>query len=506
MEFQRLQGTVSAAALLPLRLFLGVTFLYAGLDKLLDPSFLDPASPSGIQAQLEGFTHVSPLAPLIEAVALPFPVAIGVLMALGEIAVGLGALTGLAYRLAAAGGAVISLTLLLTASWTVRPYYLGNDLPYLLGWVTLAAAGSGGVLVLGPWLERNLGPRLPGAAMRPGVAGVRNDASPSRRLFLEVTVLGVTTLLVGAVTGGLRMLLPTGTTSGTLATPGPTSTPTGGPAAATPAPAGSPAAGNAIANVSDLASTSAIGFTVPSSGRSRGPHQALRRHVRGLRPRLHARGVRGQQLRQPCAVASMSLPWGHIRRRQRCAGRVRASSKAADEVAPQHRLDYGRDHHRRLTAPRTLRSRPARRTRRRPRSPRRRSCRRSARPKSRRRPSRPSSPGRLARSVSATMTRTSSRTPRVVLSSAPRWNWRRMWTGCASCRRRRSAKGAWWVAGDGRVIGPWRRVWLARDVRHVPARGGTREAGDAGATPWAATARPMASTEAAPTAAAVPRR
>ena len=259
MESQRLQGTVSAAALLPLRLFLGVTFLYAGLDKLLDPSFLDPASPSGIQAQLEGFTHVSPLAPLIEAVALPFPVAIGVLMALGEIAVGLGALTGLAYRLAAAGGAVISLTLLLTASWTVRPYYLGNDLPYLLGWVTLAAAGSGGVLVLGPWLERNLGPRLPGAAMRPGVVGVRNDASPSRRLFLEVTVLGVATLLVGAVTGGLRMLLPTGPTSGTLATPGPTSTPTS-------TPAGSPAAGHAIANVSDLASTSAIGFTVPSSG------------------------------------------------------------------------------------------------------------------------------------------------------------------------------------------------------------------------------------------------
>jgi thiosulfate dehydrogenase [quinone] large subunit len=266
MEVQRLQGTVSAAALLPLRLFLGVTFLYAGLDKLLDPSFLDPASPNGIQAQLEGFIHFSPLAPLIEAVALPFPVAIGVLMALGEIAVGLGALTGLVYRVAAAGGAVISLTLLLTASWTVRPFYLGNDLPYLLGWVTLAAAGSGGVLVLGPWLERNLGLRRTTTSVRPGVAGAGEAASPSRRLFLEVTILGVATLLVGAVTGGLRTLLPTGTPSGAIATPGPTSIPTGGPAAATPAPAGSPATATAIANVSDLASTSAIGFTLPSSG------------------------------------------------------------------------------------------------------------------------------------------------------------------------------------------------------------------------------------------------
>ena len=157
MERQHLRGTVSAVALLPLRVFLGITFVYAGLDKLLDPAFFDPASPTGIKAQLDGFTAVSPLAPLIQAVALPAPIAIGVLMALGEIVVGLGTLTGILYRLAALGGLFISLTLFLTASWAVRPYYLGNDLPYLLGWVTLAIAGSGGVLVLGPWLGRRLG-------------------------------------------------------------------------------------------------------------------------------------------------------------------------------------------------------------------------------------------------------------------------------------------------------------------------------------------------------------
>jgi len=285
MDFRRLRGTVNAAALLPLRVFLGVTFVYAGLDKLLDPSFLDPASPSGIRAQLEGFMHVSPLAPLIEAVALPFPVAIGVLMALGEIAVGLGALTGVVYRLAAAGGAVISLTLLLTASWTVRPYYLGNDLPYLLGWVTLALAGSGEVLVLGPWLERKVGLRRTAPAGRRGEPGAEEVASSGRRLFLGAAVLGAATLIVGALAGGLRMLLPASRPTGGIATPVPTSQSTGGPAASpsaaapsaaggatpnppapTPAPAGSPAAGNAIANVSDFASAAAVGFTVPSSG------------------------------------------------------------------------------------------------------------------------------------------------------------------------------------------------------------------------------------------------
>ena len=36
---------VPAAALLPLRLFFGVTFVYAGLDKLLDPAFAGPVEP-----------------------------------------------------------------------------------------------------------------------------------------------------------------------------------------------------------------------------------------------------------------------------------------------------------------------------------------------------------------------------------------------------------------------------------------------------------------------------
>ncbi len=312
MEVQRLQGTVSAAALLPLRFFLGATFLYAGLDKLLDPSFLDPASPSGIQAQLEGFTRVSPLAPLIQAVALPFPVPIGVLMALGEIAVGLGALTGLAYRLAAAGGAVISVTLLLTASWTVRPYYLGNDLPYLLGWVTLAAAGSGGVLVLGPWLERNAGLHRTTTVMRPGLAGAGEIDSPSRRLFLGVLFLGAATLLVGAVAGALRMLLPTGTTSGTIASSRPNEQPDQW---TRPGHACSwRFSGDWQRHRERERSRFDLGDRLHCAvlRRSWWPYQALRRDIRGLRSRLHARGVRGHQLRQPLGVAPMSLPWGHV--------------------------------------------------------------------------------------------------------------------------------------------------------------------------------------------------
>src|SRR5580765_8923791 len=84
--------------LLPLRLFAGATFLYAGLFKLLDATFLDPSSPSSILAQLRGFERTSPLAPLISAVGEPLAVPIGLRMARAEIGIGLGALTGLAFR------------------------------------------------------------------------------------------------------------------------------------------------------------------------------------------------------------------------------------------------------------------------------------------------------------------------------------------------------------------------------------------------------------------------
>ncbi|MEP7378618.1 MAG: Rieske 2Fe-2S domain-containing protein [Chloroflexota bacterium] len=67
--------SLSAYALLPLRLFFGATFLYAGIDKLiLDRGFFDPASPTSIHAQFTIFERVSPLAPLVHLVEPLAPV------------------------------------------------------------------------------------------------------------------------------------------------------------------------------------------------------------------------------------------------------------------------------------------------------------------------------------------------------------------------------------------------------------------------------------------------
>jgi len=138
---------LSGWALLPLRAFLGFTFCFAGLQKLANPNFFNANSPSSIQAQMIASIRISPVH-LILGHLLRFAVPIGVLIALAELAVGLGALLGLWTRVAAAGGMLLSLTLFLTVSFHSSPYYTGADIVFLFAWIPLLLAGSGGVLSL----------------------------------------------------------------------------------------------------------------------------------------------------------------------------------------------------------------------------------------------------------------------------------------------------------------------------------------------------------------------
>ncbi len=138
---------LSGWALLPLRAFLGFTFCFAGLQKLANPNFFNANSPSSIQAQLIASIRISPVHTLLGHL-LRFAVPIGIVIALAELAVGLGALLGLWTRVAAAGGVALSLTLFLTVSFHSSPYYTGADIVFLFAWIPLLLAGSGGVLSL----------------------------------------------------------------------------------------------------------------------------------------------------------------------------------------------------------------------------------------------------------------------------------------------------------------------------------------------------------------------
>ncbi|MEU8503500.1 DoxX family protein [Streptomyces brevispora] len=128
-------------ALLPLRIFLGITFVYAGLDKLTDSAFFRTTGAGSIGETMNAVRDSSAIPALVD-LALKSPSGFGHAIAIGEIAVGIGTLLGLWSRIAALGGALISLSLWLTVSWQIEPYYFGNDLAYLMAWLPLLLAGA----------------------------------------------------------------------------------------------------------------------------------------------------------------------------------------------------------------------------------------------------------------------------------------------------------------------------------------------------------------------------
>ncbi|CAM5435343.1 hypothetical protein SABIM44S_02143 [Streptomyces abikoensis] len=167
------QGESARYALLPLRIFLGVTFIYAGLDKLTDSGFLAETGPGSIGELMRTVRGTSAVPELVD-LALKNPEGFGYAIGLGEFAVGVGTLFGIFARVAAAGGALISLSLWLTVSWQTTPYYYGNDLIYLMAWLPLVVAGA-------PVWSVDAGPlRLP-ARGRPRKAPARRAGSSAAK-------------------------------------------------------------------------------------------------------------------------------------------------------------------------------------------------------------------------------------------------------------------------------------------------------------------------------------
>ena len=229
-------NTVAAVVL---RFFLGGTMLYAGIDKaLLDPRFLQADGIGSIGETLRYFvTSGGPLAGLVEAVALPQPVLIGASMAGAQLLVGASLLTGSWVRYGALLGAGISLTLALTSTWGVSPYYYGNDLPYLVGFLALAALGDGGALRLGAPAPRGHNPERRAAL----VSGTGVAAGIVALLLLDRS------RAVSVITGG-------GTPTPSP-TPGASATPTATPSAS------APTAGTVISGAPSLAAGQALNFS-----------------------------------------------------------------------------------------------------------------------------------------------------------------------------------------------------------------------------------------------------
>ena len=263
--------------LIPLRLFLGVTFVFAGLQKLADPQFLSDNSPTSIHAQLLGAERSSPIHGLLAGLVHIAP-AVGLVIAIGEVAVGLGVLVGLWTRIAALGGMAISLGLFLTVSYNSSPYFTGSDIVFFFAWTPLLIAGAGGAPALDTYLGR----------LRPGSKGALSEGSLSAGEGMDRRALlsrGATTGVLAAVvlaTGGLVAWigrLAGGTTAvansatGTATIPSDPQNPTTSSApSTTPTTAGAPTttapvpAGHRLAPTTDVPVGGAAQFTDPATG------------------------------------------------------------------------------------------------------------------------------------------------------------------------------------------------------------------------------------------------
>ena len=120
-----------------LRLWLGVTFTYAGIHKALDGGFLNPDATTYIGKQLAGFAQQSPISPLLNKM-VEHATLVGAGTMVGEIAIGLATLFGVLPFLAAVAGAGLSASLWLSSTFYTTPYFLAPDTAYLIMWLVFA--------------------------------------------------------------------------------------------------------------------------------------------------------------------------------------------------------------------------------------------------------------------------------------------------------------------------------------------------------------------------------
>jgi thiosulfate dehydrogenase [quinone] large subunit len=235
-----------------LRAFLGLTFLYAGIQKFLDPNFLHAGTPDYIGEELTLFAQSSPVAPLLHLLGHA-PVLAGVGIALLEIAVGLGTLVGIGAVTWAAVGMGIALLLFLSATWHVHPYFLGSDSIYAVAWAALLTG-------LIEQRARRIRAARSRAARGPRRGRGAAEAGLGRREFLRGAAVGVGALFLGVATS-LLSGRPSAATARSPSTP-----PAKGRSTPPPVTSASPTEAKVVGSLDRIPIGGAVSFNDPAAG------------------------------------------------------------------------------------------------------------------------------------------------------------------------------------------------------------------------------------------------
>jgi thiosulfate dehydrogenase [quinone] large subunit len=116
-----------------LRIWLGVTWIYAGWVKASDAGFLKQGSPTYIGTQLAAYASQSPIGSILNHF-VEHALIVGIFVMLSEFAIGIATLTYVAPSMAAFGGLTMSIGLWLSSSFHSSPYFLASDTAYAVLW------------------------------------------------------------------------------------------------------------------------------------------------------------------------------------------------------------------------------------------------------------------------------------------------------------------------------------------------------------------------------------
>jgi thiosulfate dehydrogenase [quinone] large subunit len=116
-----------------IRIWLGVTWIYAGWVKASDAGFLKQGSPTYIGTQLAAYASQSPIGSILNHF-VEHAFIVGIFVMLSEFAIGVATLAFVAPSTAALGGLAMSIGLWLSSSFHSSPYFLASDTAYAVLW------------------------------------------------------------------------------------------------------------------------------------------------------------------------------------------------------------------------------------------------------------------------------------------------------------------------------------------------------------------------------------
>lgn len=152
----RLPALLSPNLILPLRIFMGATFLYAGVQHLTDASYFNPSKPGYIGHLILQFAIGSPIHDFLTGFVAPHAVTFGYMVAVGEVLIGIATLLGFLYRVAAFAGLLLNVTFFLSATWNAFPFYFGSDIVFVVCWLTLILTGPQPGMSLDPPIAKRI--------------------------------------------------------------------------------------------------------------------------------------------------------------------------------------------------------------------------------------------------------------------------------------------------------------------------------------------------------------